>query len=272
MTMRARDASLPQRHNSYGHIQGTKGHPRSSTVRRLMASLAVISVVTMTSAARVEGAPTIEVEIGLPSVEIPVGTARIPVTFSMVDGRHHDIAELPIEVGRPGRWRRQGIAMPHTIPPRTIKKASTATNQRTRGRAAFDDLSFVTYLTVTTTTPDQQIRIGYGVITPPILLRATAAATLPAANGKAPPIAPECASMVRSIIAGKFVVAPFLAFTTDGTQVLAAPVDSTQPGFCELLPANQLIILGDLMPDGSRNDRAHTWRSAIVHRAIARHR
>ena len=249
-----------------------KTHMRSSTGIRLVAVVAMFSAVTMMRAARVEGATTVELEIGLPGVEVPVGTARIPVTFSMVDARHHDIGELPIDVGRPGRWRRQGIAMPHTIPPRIIKKASTDPNQRTAGRSAFYDLSSVTYLTVTTTTPGQQIRIGYGVITPPIVLRATTTATLPPTRGKAPPIAAECASMVRSIIAGTFTVAPFVAFTADGTQVLATPVDSKQQGFCELLPANQLIILGDLMPDGSRHDRAHVWRSAIVHRATAQQR
>ena len=227
-------------------------------VARTAAFLAVTMLRIPESAGMVSRSQYIPLAVGVPSLEIPVGTVVIPMTFSTGPTNPQNFSPLPIERRVSGKWLRIGFA------PGSKQKAA---KKALAGPFAYGRIMQVK---VTTTRPGQQVRIGSGVMTPPLMLQSATAAALPDPTQvqAAAWNTIECTFLVANFI-NSGIHGDVLVFDSAGTQLSPSPLSVLNTGFCESLPINQVRLLQEANTSLPVL-RTAVWRSGVIHAGQAR--
>ena len=193
----------------------------------------------------------IPLAIGLPSFEIPVGKVVIPMTFSTGPSNSRNFSPLPIERRISGRWVRIGFA---PGPKRKAPKKALA------GPLAYGRIMQVE---VTTTKVGQQVRIGSGVMTPPLILQSSMGVAFPdpAQVQAVAFFTIECSFLVANFVSSG-IHGDVLVFDTVGVRLSPSPLSVLSTGFCESFPVGQVRILQEDV--AAPVLRTAVWRSGVI--------
>lgn len=223
----------------------------------LRVTVALSFAVALLSSATGVGASTqtVTLQIGVPSLEIPVGTTNFPITFTG-DSTNMLLAPLPMEMRTSKGWKRVAWV---PFPRRQAPKKALA------GPSA--DMS-IHLIRINTTRAGQQVRIGAGVLDRPITLTTTTSAVLPDLTPLATSLGTTYASVNSYECHGytrhaNTTIGEVVTLSDTGTPLTSGTSNLSDPGFCDSLPTNQIIRVRTPEQHTGTPDVVRLWRSAV---------